>query len=60
MLPPGAVSVEVTTDEEAIPVHVGQGLFLAAVPPGVDVTLIFRGMQGEVLDERHIEAEWLN
>ncbi len=60
VLPPRAVSVEVTTDEEAIPVHVGQGLFLAAMPPGVDVTLIFRGLQGEVLEEIHVETEWLS
>ncbi len=60
VLPPGAVSVELTAGEEGVPIHVGQGLFLAAVPPGVGVTLIFRGPQGEVLGELHVEAEWLS
>ncbi len=60
VLPPGAVSVEVTMNEEAIPVHIGQGLFLAAVRLGADVTVIFRGLQGDILEERHIESEWLS
>ncbi len=58
-LPAGAVSVEVMVGEETIPVHVGQGLFLAAVPPGAEVTIIFKGPQSEIIEEHHIEAGWL-
>lgn len=60
MLLAGAASIEATAGDEAIPVHVGNGLFLAAIPPGVDVTVIFRGPQGEVLEEQRFDDDWLN
>ncbi len=59
LLPPGAESIRVTRGEEAIPVHVRQGLFLAAIPTGADVTVTFRGPQGQILEEHRLEADWI-
>ncbi len=60
VLPPSAASIEATAGDEAIPVHVGHGLFLAAIPPGVDITVIFRGAPGQVLEEQRLDGDWLS
>lgn len=57
-LPAGAVSVEAIAGEDSIPVHVGQGVFLTAVHGDVDLTLIFRGPQGDIIDQRHMQGGW--
>ncbi len=59
LLPAGAESIQVTRGEEAIPVQVGQGLFLAAIPTGADVTVTFRGPHAQILEQHRLEAEWL-
>lgn len=59
-LPDGAVSVEAIAGEESVPVHVGQGVFLTAVHSDVDLTIIFRDPQGDVVGERHRVDGWLD
>lgn len=60
MLLPGAASIEVTAGGEAIPVRMKEGLFLAAIPKGMDVAVIFRGSQGQVLEEQRYDGDWLS
>ncbi len=59
-LPKDAVSVEANAGEESVPVHVGQGVFLTAVSSGVDLTIIFRDPQGDIVEERHMQDGWLD
>lgn len=59
-LPDGVVSVEAIAGEGSVPVHVGQGVFLTVVPSSVDLTIIFKGPQGDVIGERHMADGWLD
>ncbi len=59
MMPPDAETVEVLVgDRDQIAVQATSGVFIAVVPTGKDITVTFRDLQGMVVAERRVRAEW--